>query len=232
MLTAGRAAEEGRRAAAAARLEAVRATINGIPIEEPDGLDLLLADGAGLDAMAPETLEAAAVATPPAAAPPQPRRAPAQATKACTGCRKAKPLHAYGSNPASPDGRYSRCLACERVKDKARGTTEGRVARTRAMNRALYRLRDLHPAEFRRLYDQELAAARTEIEALARAAAPTGDPHPQPVRLMPGRRTATETVADRIRTDVGACPLCIGSHDTGHTCPACGATPTTEAHQP
>lgn len=153
------------------------------------------------------------------------RRGIPVAEKRCTGCEVVKPLREYGSNPASPDGKYSRCLQCERVKDRRRGRTPGRAVNTRAVNRALARLRDRHRTEYEAILAEELKAARTEAATIAATTPPSPDPHQGVARLLPGPRPATQTVLDRIREDVGACPTCIASHDTGHTCPTCGATP-------
>lgn len=207
-----RADEMRRRAEAEAHLAAVRQpieargtapTIMGVQIEDPDEIDEALDHGI-------ESAGAIMPTTP--------------ARKQCNGCREVKALGEFGSNPASPDGKYTRCLACERSKDAKRAGSLERTTRTRATNRALYRLRDLHRPEFEQLLADEWRKATDEAQRLAAAAKDT-DPHRATPRLMPGPRPAEQTVADRIREDVGTCELCIDRHDEGHICPACGAMP-------
>jgi len=90
----------------------------------------------------------------------------------------------------------------------------------RARNRARARLVELHREEYEALVEQEMPRAKAEQDALeAKAGAD------ERVRLLPGKKAKSEQLEQRIRSDVGTCPKCIGYHDKGHACPACGASP-------
>jgi hypothetical protein len=90
----------------------------------------------------------------------------------------------------------------------------------RARNRARALLVKAHQAEYDALLAHELEVAEAEQQRLEQLA-----PAPGPVKLKGGRKADGETIEQRIRTDVGTCPQCIGFHDAGHTCLSCGAPP-------
>lgn len=101
--------------------------------------------------------------------------------------------------------------------------TTARLVDQRARRRATQLLIDLHKAEWTQLLAQERAFAEAEVAEIERAAAATGHEVTEPVRLKPGARLPGQAAVDRI--DVARCPLCVASHDRGHTCPSCGTPP-------
>lgn len=148
--------------------------------------------------------------------------------KTCTRCRAAKPPAEFGVDVARADGRRYWCLVCDREysRTRTRPRTTDRMLRSRAVNRAMARLRDLHRDEYERLLAEELDAARAEAAKHAETAPKPDDEHcapPVPL-LRPGPAAIGET-GPRLREDVGTCPLCVNRHDRGHVCPACGARP-------
>lgn len=110
--------------------------------------------------------------------------------------------------------------------------------RTRAMHRALARLRDAHRGEYERLMAEELVKAKAEAARhvatvtvehpdAAPPVKPAGSPGrkfetlpPVPPRLQPGPRL--EPV---LRDAVAACPYCHQHHKRGHECPSCRHKP-------
>lgn len=127
-----------------------------------------------------------------------------------------------------------------------------RAIRQRARTRALERLRQQHPAEYRILLNEELKKAAEEVAAIEAIAKKTKPPrsatvvhrrspgaHPQPstpptalvpepaapaVLLRRGPNTG-QALEERIRMDVAECPWCAANHDRGHKCPMCGNEP-------
>lgn len=110
--------------------------------------------------------------------------------------------------------------------------------RTRAMHRALAKLRDNHRPEYEQLLEEELEKAYAEArEHIARVRrehpgeqppprkSDLGGPHPHeqmpvPPRLLPGTRSEP-----KLRDDVAKCPYCQKFHDRGHECPSCRHRP-------
>lgn len=164
-------------------------------------------------------------------------------TKRCSKCRTPKPLSGFHVDRRRSDGLCLQCKECmrEAPSQRYRPYTPSRAVRTRARQRALRRLAELHPRDFAGLMAEEIEKARAELEPLKAAADATGKgtSHTQrhdPVRrrkpvgeiaalLKGGPRPAGQSPVERLRDDVGRCPLCIDSHDRGHICPACGAAP-------
>lgn len=153
------------------------------------------------------------------------------AAKWCGKCREQKPLDDFHRDASAADGRYSWCKPC--VTARPYRPSMLKVVKTRAHKRALADLARRHPDEFRTLLREHETAAFAEAERLA--AVPVaqsvhehpGAPAAVPVRLKRGIRAGGETLTDRI--DVARCPECIGYHDRGHRCDACGSEP--HAHE-
>jgi hypothetical protein len=165
--------------------------------------------------------------------------------KRCSKCRTTKPVSAFHVDRRRPDGLCSQCKECMRQAPSQRNVpyTPSRAVRTRARQRAMRRLTELHPRDYERIYAEEVDKARDELGVIKAVADETGkgashtarhDPvqRRKPVETVPllrgGPLPAGQTITDRLRDDVGRCPLCIDSHDRGHTCPACGSQPDTD----
>lgn len=110
--------------------------------------------------------------------------------------------------------------------------------RTRAMNRALAKLRDRHRPEYEDLLKIELEKAYAEAKAhtaQVRQEHPgekppprksdRGGPHPKPQLLIPPRLMPGTRSTPVLRDDVARCPYCQKFHDRGHECSACRSKP-------
>lgn len=91
-------------------------------------------------------------------------------TKTCTRCETDKPLDDFSPHPTTSDGRASWCRPCAAAHNRERRRADPeRRQRDRLINasrrRALEALRRIHPDEFTRLYEAELAAATTTATA-------------------------------------------------------------------
>jgi hypothetical protein len=141
------------------------------------------------------------------------------AVKTCPKCQEAKSLDKFY---ASANGtRMTYCKKCDNARP--RKATNVKVNRMRARHRAIADLIQWHPDDFQALLAIRLAEATEEAEELA--ATPEAKEHAAggPVKLKPGKRMPGEKAGDRI--DVARCPHCIKSHDRGHVCASCGASP-------
>lgn len=77
-------------------------------------------------------------------------------TRTCTGCGKDKPLdseHFYrkGKGAKGQDLYESVCIECRKRQTRRRENPETKAS----YQRALYRLRDRHPREFRQILKEE-----------------------------------------------------------------------------
>lgn len=153
--------------------------------------------------------------------------------KTCTKCRTEKPLTDFYGDRRRDDGRCSWCKTCMDSAERKRPTTDARTLRNRARNRATQQLIANHRTEYDDLVTAELALVTAEAADLGTA--PACDTHPTkrsiPL-LRPGARRAGQTVADRVRADVGTCPRCISFHDRGHRCGVCGKDPAASKPEP
>ena len=139
--------------------------------------------------------------------------------KRCSKCKVSKPVKEFGKMTAASDGRYPQCAKCRQGK----AVTTKAVLRSRARSRALRDLEQAHAGEFAVLLAFRFAEAKAEAAELAETV--EGQEHFTETvpRLTGGKRREGQTVVDRI--DVARCPDCVKSHDAGHECSTCGATP-------
>ena len=142
-------------------------------------------------------------------------------TKLCRECHTRKPKSAFHKGLV--------CKQCD--NSRPRNNTISKAANHRARTRAYGRLAKMFPVEFKALMAEELAKAKTEARQLGTVAVAHDDEpaHEVVVQLKPGPRMVGETALDRVREDVGRCPICINRHDKGHVCPACGSRPQVSA---
>lgn len=152
----------------------------------------------------------------------QPPATGPELTKRCARCAADKPVGEFNFRDRQTGRRWSYCRDCDSARPRTRSRTK--ILTGRARNRALAELAKRHRDEFRDLLDYFLRIARDEAEQLAgTATARQAYPNAQTVRLRPGARRAGQPIEERI--DVARCGECIGYHDRGHRCPACGSQP-------
>jgi len=144
------------------------------------------------------------------------------AVKRCGGCGKRLPVTEFWTDKTAPDGLYAACRDCCRSRTQRRVNSPSKVIYTRSYNRALRTLAERHREEFDFILSEELAAGTVEATAVLAAAPEAAPDGRRVVLLQAGRRRKGQTAGERVREDVGRCPMCIGSHDHGHRCPACG----------
>lgn len=169
--------------------------------------------------------------TSPSAAPPPAvgSSGAAEAQRQCNGCLEWKPVSEFyvkGDGQVQP-----KCKDCDNTRP--RKATLTRIVRVRARHRAVAALIKAHGDEFRNLlnyFTDVVLEESAELAAAAAAAAAEAErehahevDEPELPRLRPGPRRPGQVVKDRI--DVGRCPECVGYHDRGHRCAACGAEP-------
>lgn len=84
-------------------------------------------------------------------------------TKVCTRCNEEKPFSEFGKHSNTKDGRQSWCKLCTAEQARIRrekNDNKYNRAYTKARYRAVQRLVDRHPDEFKELFDQEKKKAR------------------------------------------------------------------------
>jgi hypothetical protein len=131
--------------------------------------------------------------------------------KRCRKCDQTKPITEFYPHAGYADGLDNRCRGCLNSTPKSEELKLSTRLRSRAHNRAMAKLKELHPDEYTRLVADALVEVRRESEMLGSTA-----------RLKTGPARQGESVLDRIRE---LCADCGTSHETGHACPYCGATP-------
>lgn len=131
--------------------------------------------------------------------------------KRCRKCDEVKPIVEFYPHANYADGYDNRCRTCINRSPKSEELKLEVRIRSRAHNRATAALKTLYEDQYQQLYSEFLVSVRAEAETLG----PTA-------RLKTGKARAGESVADRIRE---LCADCGTSHEQGHTCPHCGATP-------